>query len=69
MFTGIGSFELLIIMLVVLILFGSKQLPHAARLIGKTIRDLQHVSQSARDEIQKVMTMDEDQNNDKKFKG
>lgn len=69
MFTGIGSFELLIILLVVLILFGSKQLPQAARIIGKGIRDLQHASQSVRDEIQKTMMMDEDQDNNKKPQG
>ena len=63
MFTGIGSVELFVILLVVLILFGSKQLPQAARMIGKTIRDLRSASQSLRDELNRTMMEDEKENN------
>jgi len=60
---GIGSMELLVIMVVALLVFGSKQLPDVARQIGKGLRDLQRATQDARNEINKMM---EDDNNELK---
>lgn len=60
MFGSIGMSELLIILLVVLLLFGSKQLPQMARTLGKGWRDLQRAAQNTRDEIKKVID-DEDE--------
>lgn len=59
MFGSIGSFELFIILLVALLLFGSKQLPQVARNLGKGLRDFQKATQSARDEIQKLVEEDD----------
>ena len=59
MFGSIGSFEILIIFFVILLLFGSKQLPQAAKTIGKGIRDFQRATQSARNEITRIMEEDD----------
>ena len=55
---GIGSMELMVIMVVALLVFGSKQLPDVAKTIGKGLRDLQRATQGARDEINKIIEDD-----------
>jgi sec-independent protein translocase protein TatA len=57
---SIGSSELFVIFLVILLLFGSKQLPDIARKVGKGLRDFQNASQQARDEINKMMRDEND---------
>lgn len=59
MFGSIGSFEILIILFVILLLFGSKQLPQAAKTIGKGIRDFQRATQNARNEITRIIEEDD----------
>lgn len=39
---GIGVQELLIILAILLLLFGSKKLPELSRSIGKSMRELRH---------------------------
>ena len=51
MFGSIGTPELLVIMLVILLLFGSKRLPELARGIGKGIRQFK----SAMDDVKEEM--------------
>lgn len=60
MFGSIGSFELLVILVVALLLFGSKQLPQVARNLGKGIRDFQKATQDARNEIQRLVEEDDE---------
>ncbi|HEX9933998.1 MAG TPA: twin-arginine translocase TatA/TatE family subunit [bacterium] len=60
MFGSIGLSEVLVILLLVLLLFGSKELPDTARKIGKGYREFQRVTQNARNEIKKIF----DENND-----
>ncbi|NQT25046.1 twin-arginine translocase TatA/TatE family subunit [candidate division KSB1 bacterium] len=60
MFGSIGSFELFLILLVALLLFGSKQLPQVARNIGKGLRDFQKATQGAKDEIQRLVEDDDE---------
>ncbi len=59
MFGGIGTWEILIILLVALLVFGGKQLPQVAKGIGRGLRDFQKATQDAKDEIQKIMDDDE----------
>ncbi len=59
MFGSIGSFEIMIIFFVILLLFGSKQLPQAAKTIGKGIRDFQRATQNARNEITRIIEEDD----------
>jgi sec-independent protein translocase protein TatA len=51
MFGSIGTPELLIIMLVILLLFGSKRLPELARGIGKGIRQFRKAMEDVKEEI------------------
>lgn len=56
---GIGSMELFVILLIALLLFGSKELPHVAKNIGKALRDFQNATQKARNEINRIIEEDE----------
>jgi sec-independent protein translocase protein TatA len=55
MFGPVGMGELLLILLIVLLLFGSKELPQVARKMGKGYRDLQRMTQNAREEMRKII--------------
>lgn len=52
---SIGNSELLIIVLVVLLLFGSRQLPQVIRSLTKGWRDLQRATQNVKDEIKDII--------------
>ena len=52
---GIGGWEVLLIMLVVLLLFGAKKIPELARGLGTGIREFKDASKDLRDEINKGM--------------
>jgi len=56
MFPSIGMPELLVIMVVVLLLFGSKRLPELARGLGKSIREFK----KATDEVKKEIDLSDD---------
>ncbi len=49
---GIGSGELLLILLVLLILFGAKKIPELARGLGKGIRAFKEASKEIKDELE-----------------
>ena len=51
MFGSIGTPELLVIMLVILLLFGSKRLPELAKGIGKGVRQFKKAMEEVKDEI------------------
>lgn len=51
MFGSIGTPELLLIMLVVLLLFGSKRLPDLAKGIGKGVRQFKKAMDDVKDEL------------------
>ena len=59
MFGSIGTSELLIIVLVVLLVFGSKQLPQVVRSLGQGWRDIQRATDEVKDEIGSVLDDDE----------
>jgi Sec-independent protein translocase protein TatA len=50
---SIGTMEVVVILLFVLIFFGSKSIPDISRTIGRTMRDMRDASQSIKDEINK----------------
>ncbi len=58
---GISASELLVVLLVVLLVFGSRQLPQIARTLGKGYRDFQKASKSAHDEMKKMLEDDHDE--------
>lgn len=53
-----GSGELLLLFVVVLILFGPRRIPEAARMIGRVLHELRRAANEFRDQI---MTLDADE--------
>lgn len=53
MFSGVGGSEILVVVLVILILFGSKRIPEFARALGKATRELGKAMSQIRDEMEK----------------
>lgn len=51
MFGSVGMPELLLIMLVVLLLFGSKKLPEIARGLGKGLNEFKKAVQDLKDDL------------------
>jgi sec-independent protein translocase protein TatA len=58
MFSGIGGSEILLIVLFVLILFGSKRIPEFTRAMGKVAREVRKAVNQVRDEIDKSTSID-----------
>jgi TatA/E family protein of Tat protein translocase len=58
MFSGIGGSEILLVLLVVLILFGSKRIPEFARAMGKATREVRKALNQIRDEVDSAATID-----------
>ncbi len=52
---GIGTMELVIIFLVVLLIFGPKKLPELARGIGKSIKEFKKSANEIEDDIKTVI--------------
>ncbi len=57
---GVGTQELLIILLVVLVLFGSKRIPEMARSLGTGMQSFRRVLRDAQREIDTVMLREPD---------
>lgn len=51
MFPAIGMPEMLVIMLVILLLFGSKRLPDLAKGIGKSMKEFKKAAEDVKREI------------------
>ena len=51
MFGSIGHWELLLIMLAILLLFGSKRLPELARGLGKGLQEFKKALNDVKEEI------------------
>lgn len=58
MFGSIGTAELLIIVLVILLVFGKDRLPQVVRSMIKGWKDLQRQTDSVRDEINEILKDD-----------
>ena len=64
---GMGPWELLIVFLVILLLFGAKRLPDIAQGLGKGIREFKSAMKDTTDEIKgSVNDLDDKKNDDKK---
>ncbi len=51
---GLGTQEILLILLLVLILFGAKKIPEIMRGLGQGIREFKHASREAVDEVKSL---------------
>jgi len=54
MFENVGSGELLVILLVILVLFGGKKIPEIAQGIGKGIREFKKAVNNVEDEFKEI---------------
>lgn len=54
---GIGTWELLLIVIVALLVFGPRRLPEMARMAGKALRDLRNISQQFTSEWQEEISV------------
>jgi len=52
MFGGLGTWEILLIFLVVLLVFGAKRIPEVAQGLGKGIREFKKAAREVKDEIE-----------------
>ena len=55
MFGSIGMGEILLVLLIILLLFGSKELPQMARKVGKGYHEFQKATQNARNEVKRII--------------
>jgi len=60
MFGSIGTSELLIIVLVLLLIFGSKQLPQMVRSMVKGWHDIQRTTDNLKNEIKEALDDDDE---------
>lgn len=50
---SIGTFEVIVIMLFILMFFGTKSIPGISRTLGKTMREVRDATQGIKDEMNK----------------
>ena len=55
---GLGTGEILIILLIILLLFGAKKLPDLAKGLGKGISEFKKASSEIKEEVEKVADQD-----------
>ncbi|GAB3523307.1 Sec-independent protein translocase subunit TatA/TatB [Emticicia fontis] len=55
---GLGTTEMVLILVVVLFFFGAKKLPELARGLGKGIREFKDASREVKDNIEKAVQED-----------
>lgn len=55
-----GGWELVIIVLVIILLFGAKKIPELAKGLGKGIREFKDASKEIKDEIQEGIKDDQE---------
>ena len=65
---NLGGYEVILIFLVILLLFGGKKIPELARGLGKGIREFNSAKASIEDEIKSGMREADKNNNSKRKK-
>ncbi len=63
---NVGPWELLLVFLIVLLIFGGKKIPEIARGLGKGINEFKKAKDGIEDEIKKEITKDEKSESAKK---
>ena len=62
-FFNLGPWEILLVLIVVLVLFGAKRLPELARGLGLGINEFRDAVDSSKKEIMDVIDSDKEDNN------
>lgn len=65
-FGGLGGWEILLILMVLLIFFGAKRIPELARGLGKGIREFKDATKEIKSEIEEGVKEDPKPSNDDK---
>ena len=58
---NVGPTELIVILVLALLVFGPKRLPEMSRQIGRGLREFRRATQDVQNEIQGVLSMDDDE--------
>jgi|TARA_B100001029_G_C14896479_1_gene358429 sec-independent protein translocase protein TatA len=58
MFGGLGGFEIIVILFIILLLFGAKKLPELAKGLGKGINEFKKASNEIKEEVEKAVSED-----------
>ena len=58
MFSGIGGSEILVVVLVILLLFGSKRIPEFARAMGKVVHEVRRAVDQVRQEVESTSNLE-----------
>jgi sec-independent protein translocase protein TatA len=53
LFLGLSAGSIMVILLAILLLFGSKEIPQMARALGRTIREVKNATTDIQDEVMK----------------
>lgn len=64
---GVGTPEMMLIFVIVLVLFGGKKLPEFARGLGKTMREFKKAAAGVEDEFKRALEEDERKSNQAKL--
>ena len=60
MFRQIGPFEISLIVIVLLLLFGAKRLPEIGKSVGKSLREFKSATKGLGDDVKSGLTDDDD---------
>lgn len=55
---GLGGWEVMVILLVILVFFGANKIPEIARGMGKGIREFKDATKEIRDEVENSTRLD-----------
>lgn len=58
MFTGIGPWEILVLLFIILIIFGPKRLPEMGKSLGKAIKEFKNAGKQIQDDIDDALEDD-----------
>tara|TARA_Y100001970_G_C13957218_1_gene711338 strand:+ start:341 stop:529 length:189 start_codon:yes stop_codon:yes gene_type:complete len=58
-----GPWEIVIILVIVLVLFGGKKLPELAKGLGKGLREFKNASRDIKKEVESAVSEEENNNN------
>lgn len=63
MFTGIGPWEILVLLFIILIIFGPKRLPEMGKSLGKAIKEFKNAGKQIQDDIDDALNDEDDSSN------
>ncbi|MDA8629096.1 twin-arginine translocase TatA/TatE family subunit [Bacteroidia bacterium] len=62
---GLGTSEIIVVALILLLLFGGKKIPELMRGLGRGVKEFNNAKDGMRDEIRKGMSDDDPSNSEK----